>query len=916
MAYNPFNIFRRNQKALFAVLTVFIMIMFTLSFGKGDFFDQIPRWLGASGGEVLCKIDGHKVTTKEVRTADFKRKMANRYMSLAASQSVQALSLSLREQVVKLNGPSKEAAELALQVANAWLAGMLSPRDVVQLPVMANAMSAQIESPTARGEEKEAARTAQSVFLLIHKLAIGGGGLYFLNAPDRNERDLIEFLLWQKKADQLGINFTHDDVVRMVAAEFYGAFKSDVEIRKALQQQMQGFTMESCWDAIGAEFRVRAAQTAVMGQASRYRAAPAYPTPYEAFEFYRQECSPAIYQAIPVPAAGFVGKVQGQPTDAEIRDLFDKYQNDEPNPKSETPGFKEPRKISVEWIGLTGEEPYYKKIAEQQVKLGEVMGKAYGALTVPLPGAGPEWFAAAAGALTLKEPAVAAAYESEKRTFQSERDRRYGDPNILVRDLLDSSVLRPGVLAATAGGFVGQAVAGNPLAAVSVAAAAPIAYEVRDRVKVGLPLVLGGVPGPGLFPSAVAGVAAAQASEPQPPPIDYLRPELLKTTIDARAKAVAFRESRGDPFNPTAAPTEAKGDIPKFIEELGKMASEKKDRAAIEKYVQDFIAGRGLTLHGKSGAPRDEWHLEDDPGLAPLVKAQKEGLREAGAFHSQEYIPFGQSFFWTTQRDPTNPFAPPRRGGATSGNYQAAMYPPGALGGRSEGKVQYVVWRTEDVPAKKASLVAARPAVVEAWKRMKARDLARAQANSLAEQIRAAHEPDPFLLNQFLADEAAKLRDRLDPGARNRAEPFTISGVAPLVPSTNPLAMLQGGAQLQPFELKPSENIPYPTPEMQKELLDNRDKPMKTVLVLPDAPKDTFYVATLMRRDLKTPDDFRFNVYSRTGRAQEVRGLFQQEAADKARKSVLELLKKEFNYQETDEQKKKLDENEKSGNRE
>jgi hypothetical protein len=35
MAYNPFNIFRRNQKALFAVLTVFIMIMFTLQSGDG-----------------------------------------------------------------------------------------------------------------------------------------------------------------------------------------------------------------------------------------------------------------------------------------------------------------------------------------------------------------------------------------------------------------------------------------------------------------------------------------------------------------------------------------------------------------------------------------------------------------------------------------------------------------------------------------------------------------------------------------------------------------------------------------------------------------------------------------------------------------------------------------------------------------
>jgi hypothetical protein len=35
MAYNPFNIFRRNQKAIFAVVTVFIMFTFVLSSGLG-----------------------------------------------------------------------------------------------------------------------------------------------------------------------------------------------------------------------------------------------------------------------------------------------------------------------------------------------------------------------------------------------------------------------------------------------------------------------------------------------------------------------------------------------------------------------------------------------------------------------------------------------------------------------------------------------------------------------------------------------------------------------------------------------------------------------------------------------------------------------------------------------------------------
>src|SRR5215216_5719129 len=101
MAYNPFSIFRRNQKALFAVLTVFIMIMFTLSFGKGDFFERAPQWLGGNRGEEVCKIDGSSVGGRELHGAhglDFKRRMANRFMALAATQSVQTLSTTIREQ--------------------------------------------------------------------------------------------------------------------------------------------------------------------------------------------------------------------------------------------------------------------------------------------------------------------------------------------------------------------------------------------------------------------------------------------------------------------------------------------------------------------------------------------------------------------------------------------------------------------------------------------------------------------------------------------------------------------------------------------------------------------------------------------------------------------------------------------------
>jgi hypothetical protein len=419
--------------------------------------------------------------------------------------------------------------------------------------------------------------------------------------------------------------------------------------------------------------------------------------------------------------------------------------------------------------------------------------------------------------------------------------------------------------------------------------------------------MLGAVPNPALLQTAIGGAVEYRVKEPQPLSIETMRPVLLKNAIDQRAKVLAFGDR-------SPSSTE-KGDIARFIEELKKLSDsgKPKDKAAVEKYIKDFIATRGITHFGASSAPQDEWHLEDDPKLAPLVAAQKESLQSAGGFHGNEYIPFGQSFFWTSTFDQAT--FQRRRGPATNGLYLAEQYPPLSPEAR-EGKPHYVVWRTEDVPAQRRNLRTAREDVIEAWKHLKARELAQQRANQLADAIRAYPATNEFAITQFVADKSHELnREYTNPKVKEQTKWFSIRDVAPLVPATSLMARIRG-AQLEPFNLQPTEKLPYPTPEMEKELLENRDKPLKTVLVLPDAPHDTFYVATLAGRKLKTAEEFKFDVFSPTGPARAIQFQYQDVAASKARSSAVELLKKEFKYQETEEQKKTLDENTKSGGRE
>lgn len=933
MAYNPFNIFRRNQKALFAVLTVFIMIMFTLQSGVvgGDGLETFTRWIGgARAGTVVCTIDGHKVTERDLdsggaRSLQFRRTIANRFMYNAAWLT----TASLREYA---NQQRPRLSETGTQMADA-ASGAIGMMDQLNSPQFRNnpqllqfllmqvqraeqLVNMMLDSPNARAEDKDVARAYKTIFnLQNHIRGAGTGEHYFYNAPNKTRRDLIDFMLWEKKADQLGIRFTKDDVKKLIQADFYNFFRSDVEVRKLLQQT-PGFTMDACLDALASEFKVRAAQSALLGYNSRYGAASAFVTPYETFEYYRDQTSPAIYEVIAVPAAAFVDQVKGEPSEAEINELFKKYGDDEPNPRKETPGFKTPRQISIAWFGVTGEEPYYKKLAEEQIKVGEALAVASGRLSVPLPGAVGAWATSLVAPTLIKEPAVDAAYSAYVRQFKNVMRNEYSSSSMLTRDILEANWAKPGVAAAAVGAFVGQSAGfGNPATAAAVMLGAPIAYELRARAVVGTPLVTGFIPGPSLLPTIVGASAFSTLSEPKPLPIESQRPELLKSTIEKRAKALAYGE-RPDPFSFEGPKANAeKGDIERFIEELKKMAEgdRPKDKAAVEKYIAEFLATRGIKgdAVGKSSGPRDEFSIEDDPALAPLVKAQKESVRMAKGAHggADLYTPFGQSFFWTTRFD---------AGGArrvpTTTLFQGEPFPPRDRSGLDLGQTHYAYWRTEDIAPQKRNAVTARQDIIKAWKRIKARELAQARANAMADAIRNNPKSDPLALTGVLWDMHEGLRSEIkDPKAAQRATRFTINGVCPLSPAPGGQFGQRGG--MMPFMLQETENMPYPTQEMETALLDNRDKPAKTVLVLPDAGKDTYYVATLIRRNLKLPEEFKNDVYSQFGSARQILSQHHREAMTKTRQSVLELLKKEFKYEETEEQKKKLDENVKSGNR-
>jgi hypothetical protein len=509
---------------------------------------------------------------------------------------------------------------------------------------------------------------------------------------------------------------------------------------------------------------------------------------------------------------------------------------------------------------------------------------------------------------------------------------------------MDSSIVRPGVLVGAAGHAAGQSLTfGHPLAAIAGAATAPFAYEVRDRIKAGMPAVLlalgsmpavktdvlglsighpvpATLPGPALFANLIGAHAAYEMMLPKPLPLDAKKPELMKDLITSTAKNVAFGEPL-NPNNPTPPGPPKKGDLQTFVDEVNKLSdsgkvrpSDKDKFAALQKYISEFVAKRGLSVSGNK-APLSEWNLEEDPALAALVAAQKESLKRSPHQQQAEYIPFANSFFWE-QGDRRRP---------VSGIYKPEFYPEQRPQfrdpTREETKPQYLVWRTEEVPAKvPPSFNDALPRVKAVWKHLKARELAKKRAETLAESMRAGPIGSEFAVISQLLDQETLLASEFakDPKAGDRIRGFRVEGVCPLTTVNNPTAgkgLVSSplgalpGSQIHEFRLPPSENVKYPSREMAQKLIDERTKPVKTVLVLPDEPKDIYFVMTLVKREEKQSWEFQNLLRpGATGNQNVVLGSYLNQGRAHTIESVMGLLKQEFKYEETEEQKKKLDE--------
>lgn len=888
MAYNPFDFFRRNQKTAFAALTVFVMFTFVLSFGQGDFFQWLPGWLGSfknRGKDVMVTIDGRKIYDADLYKHDDDRALADEFMKSLLNTVTRDMDESLTENSKSAGKETKEAINRFLQlrrtnyldpqILRMAQQGQLQMNMLQQFQQMSKnqtqtAIRQILVAPGDTSADKDLAKSASELMRLDEQAeAIGRTGTYFsYPGRARSNEDRLEYDLWLRKADKLGISIRPEDAPGLVKDDLGSQVTPDVwnAVEKTFTSKIN-FSRARLLSALANEYRVRAAVDVVMGKAVGTT------TPFDTYQFFKDQTDAATYTVMSVPAENFLDKVKETPSEADLRTLYDKYKGVEPAPDRELPGFREPRKLKLAWVEVRGDEPYYKKAGEEVWKLSEA--------GVRLAGLGFGEFAPITSALTstLPDPALQAAYANYRTKFAVSIDTKWYPFRPTTDEILDSSVIRAQNVAAALGSLVGSGLTkGSPLSAGLVVKERSAQFERNDRARVLAAM---------LAPSSAAGtnllgnVLFAGAAMPLPLPLAVVRNDIIDDVKNGIARS------------------RAETDLRDFAKELARLGA-KKDKSEARSYADKFMAERGLK-HGGSTELRDQYTIDEDPGLAVLADKKERG-------HGLSDLPirFGPRFF-------SNP-NDRRGGGATQLTYyDPTTYPdqgPGMFVALRPNEPTYLTWRTEtEDPKTPREYKDAKDKVEAAWRRMKARELAKAAAEDLKkridEKIKEEKAEDARgkvsqvvgdMHTKFQIDTYGNASDAFD--KRLRAKYFFVDKVTPIRAERNMFDVRGQDEQPTAFQLSHLEKkeLPYPSILMARALLDAKGKTLGTTVLEADRANDVYYVAVLVDRDRQGQEDYRVKgiAEGKTPLAGAIREVERGEAMRKVRDNTIALLKAEF----------------------
>ncbi len=662
---------------------------------------------------------------------------------------------------------------------------------------------------------------------------------YFLGGTYKVD-DLLDFAVWKHQADKLGISLTAADVEREVNHTWGGVeylkpderFDGQDIVRMYLSSNKvhRNLGAKDLLDALNDEFRVVMAKEAVLGTGSSAHAlnplanwrdigreaiegpylgfrfyrnaydgihhAPTVATPNEFLDYFKEQRTTLAVSLLSIAVKDFEKKVDRQPTEQDLHNLYTTFKEVEPSPTRRQPGFKEPRRIKVQYVSASPDSPFAKKLAGRVTELLPLF-RVGGPASNFAAGGGLAWAASLAVPMDV-DTALHVLYEDYRRVeaarsvkFDKEDASVFGShirfgQGINLNDKRGAEVQASAALLGQWLGDVGTG--GSPLAA-------PVAWlgtnEIYQRANV---------------TAYASTVLAGSSSSP------LVAATLPTRYVHSAQPLESVRSQLIEQFETTLARALTQSGILSLGQELDKLVAARSE-TRLNDYLKKAIADYGLeNFHTMSTAQtRQEMLDHPDPALAELRTAYDEA--QAHVFFEESTRPeFVDAMFHS---------------------FMAQTHRFREFRSRS-GDRTWVFWHSEDAPAHARSFEAVRDQVQEAWYREQARRLAKKEAERIAAELKEKHS-NPGDALKFLREQK--------PGVV-----YELNNVAHLIPKSTEFRPVIG--KLAPTDFKPyqppKDVIAYPPADLVDQLL--KLKQPGDALVVADQPWRHFYVAVLMEK--------------------------------------------------------------------
>ncbi len=190
-----------------------------------------------------------------------------------------------------------------------------------------------------------------------------------------SDEKIVEAMLLEKKAKQLGINVSDETVNQTLRGFTQDRLRPEdmSAILRQLQNRNGQVSQADLFEALRNELAVMHAEEAFSPLFVRFNGRNYFfrgDTPGDRWDYFCRLNRKVTAEMLPVPVENFVGEIS-DPSAVELQKFYDQYKNTEPQPGSPTPGFRQPFKAKFQYVKadydkmLAVESP---KITEQQIK--------------------------------------------------------------------------------------------------------------------------------------------------------------------------------------------------------------------------------------------------------------------------------------------------------------------------------------------------------------------------------------------------------------------------------------------------------------------------------------------------------------------------------------------------------------------